>query len=288
MTRSEAARPRDDALIGLVPAAGSATRLPSTPCSKEIYPIGFRARADGSDLRSKAVCEYLLEALYLGGVGRVLVVIRSGKWDIPAYLGDGNELGLDLAYLVVDESSGVPFTVDQAYPFLGEELVLFGFPDILFEPADAFIHLVGRQRQTDADIVLGLFPAHDSEKYDMVSVDEAGAATAIVIKPTETDLPHAWIIAVWTRAFTEFLHERQALSVVRPSSDPAIQTESEVHIGQVIDAAIRAGLKVQTVEFPEGRYLDVGTPQDLAYAVRGWEPAVPQVASRTRLQKGAS
>ena len=50
-------------VVGLIPAGGQATRLAPLPCSKELYPIGFRfAEADHS-LRPKVVSHYLLEKM---------------------------------------------------------------------------------------------------------------------------------------------------------------------------------------------------------------------------------
>jgi glucose-1-phosphate thymidylyltransferase len=42
----------------------------------------------------------------------------------------------------------------------------------------------------------------------------------------------------------------------------------ELPIGDVIQAAIAAGLPVEAEVFPEGSYLDVGTPDDLKRAVQ--------------------
>ncbi len=44
-------------IIGLIPAAGQATRLAPLPCSKELYPIGL----ERGGARPKVVCEYLLD-----------------------------------------------------------------------------------------------------------------------------------------------------------------------------------------------------------------------------------
>ena len=71
------------------------------------------------------------------------IVLRPGKWDIPAYFGDGSILNMHLAYLMLGVPFGVPFTLDQAYPFVRYATVAFGFPDILFEPEDGFVQIVG-------------------------------------------------------------------------------------------------------------------------------------------------
>ena len=54
-------------LIGLVPAAGRATRIQPLPCSKELLPVGFQATGrldDDQALRPKVVSHYLLESMF--------------------------------------------------------------------------------------------------------------------------------------------------------------------------------------------------------------------------------
>src|SRR4029453_16965520 len=116
--RSSARRIAANDLVGVIPAAGLATRLSPLPCSKELYPIALSDASEADPVRPKAAGHYLLEKMKVAGVTKVYVVLRKHKWDIPAYWGDGSELGMNLAYLVLDTSLGVPFTIDQAYPFV--------------------------------------------------------------------------------------------------------------------------------------------------------------------------
>ena len=66
------------------------------------------------------------------------MILRDGKWDIPSYLGDGSLVNLHLAYLMMAQPFGVPYTLDQAYPFVKDCRIALGFPDVLFESQDAF------------------------------------------------------------------------------------------------------------------------------------------------------
>lgn len=248
--------------IGIVPAAGAASRISPLPCSKEIYPIGFRCET-GQRIRPKAACHTLLESMAAARVDRVYVILRSGKWDIPAYLGSGALYGLHLAYLVTDPTAGVPFTVDCAFPFVGKHVVLFGFPDIVFTPDDAFVRLLEQQRASGAGVVLGLYRAHRSHKMDMVDIDSAGRVREILIKPRATALQYAWINAVWTGVFTRFIH-----AYLSEASTLDRTRNQELHIGEVIRAYIEAGFPVETVVFDKGHYVDVGTPEDLIGAVK--------------------
>jgi glucose-1-phosphate thymidylyltransferase len=92
------------------------------------------------------------------GVDRAFIVLRNGKWDVPAYFEDGAIVDTQLAYLLTRLPFGPPYTLDQAFTFVRNTLVVFGFPDILFQPDDVFAQLLARQTATHADIVLGSIP----------------------------------------------------------------------------------------------------------------------------------
>ncbi|MBD2776349.1 nucleotidyltransferase family protein [Iningainema tapete] len=254
----------DRPIIGLIPAGGQATRISPLPLSKELYPIGFQEVGQKSNWRPKVVCHYLLEKMRLAGIKTAYFILRSGKWDIPAYFGDGTMLSLNLGYLIMGLPYGVPFTLDQAYPFVTDAIVALGFPDILFEPQDAFVRLLARQKVSNADVVLGLFPTNQPHKAGMVEFDESGKVHLIIEKPLQSNLRYMWGIAVWTPAFTQFLHEY--LFTIRANSD--LSQLPELPIGDIIQAAIYKGMHVEAEAFPNGTYIDIGTPDDLVRAVQ--------------------
>lgn len=258
-------------VIGLIPAGGQATRIAPLPVSKELYPVGFRSVDAGRSLRPKVVCHYLLEKMRLASITKAYIVLRSGKWDIPAYFGDGTMLDMHLGYLIMGLPFGVPYTLDQAYPFVQGAIVALGFPDILFQPGDAFMQLLARQASSNADVVLGLFPAEQPQKAGMVDFDSQGRVRLVTEKPSQTNLQYMWGIAVWTPTFTNFMH-RYLARIKADSGRDDIGSQlppfRELPIGDVIQAAINSGLPVEAEVFRNGTYLDIGTPEDLVQAVR--------------------
>ena len=256
-------------VIGLIPAAGQATRLAPLPGSKELYPIGFRS-VNGSK-RPKVVCHYLLEKMRLAGIRKAYFVLRSGKWDIPAYLGDGTILDMNLGYLIMRLPFGVTYTLDQAYPFVQNAVIAIGFPDIIFQPDDTFKRLLARLATSNADVVLGVVPFENPQKGGMVDFDTEGRVRLVVEKPDYSDLRYSWCTAVWTPVFTEFMHQYvAALETDRLRTDAGsnLVPQRELPIGDVIQAAIENGLSVQAEVFTDGAFLDIGTPEDLVRAVR--------------------
>jgi len=125
-----------------------------------------------------------------------MLILRPGKWDIPAFLGDGSAVGLRLAYLTVHVPFGVLFSLNQAYPFVRDAVVLMGFPDILFAPEDAYQRLLERAEETGADVVLGLFPTDQPEKAGVVEFDESGRVMGIYEKSSLTHLRYMGAIAL--------------------------------------------------------------------------------------------
>jgi len=242
-------------VIGVVPMAGRATRLAGLPCSKEIYPVG--PGTANAVQHPRVVCEHLLGKMHTAGVSSVYIILREGKWDIPAYLGDGSKTGLPLAYLMMGLPYGTPYSVDQAFPFVRQATVALGFPDMIFGPEDIFTTLLEHQQSTGADIVLGLFPADRPEKVDMVEVDNDGNVRQIVIKPRLTDLHDTWGVAVWAPPFTDFMHEFLAVHQKTAAG------KAELFVGDVVQAAIKNGLCVHGVQVSKQPFLDIGTWEDL-------------------------
>ena len=252
--------------IGLIPAAGIANRLGPLAFSKELFPIGFNAGKKECGL--KAVSEYLLEKYRLTGVKKVYTVVRKGKWDILNYYGDGGDIGLEMAYLIMAHPFGVPYTLDQAYPFVKTAKIFLGFPDILFEPENAFAVAEATFDQERADLVLGLYPVKDQKQMqqsDMVQLDKHGRIIKIIVKPKKTDLRFSWVFAIWKPEFTLFMHNhlKHVLYERRKHS-----TQVEIHMGHIIQSAIESGLTIFGHLFSDFHFIDIGNPGNISQAIR--------------------
>ena len=178
--------------VGLIPAAGFARRLGSgVSASKEVLPVG-----------GVPVCVHLLRQLRRARVDQVVVVVRTGKWDVLEQLAPhAADLGLAVAYVVVDETPSAVHTLTAALPFVGDRPVALGFPDILLQPTRAFADVTERLCTTGADAVLGLFPTDRCEKTDMVALDEHGVPTELVIKQADRGLRYTWSMARLVASF---------------------------------------------------------------------------------------
>lgn len=253
--------------VALIPAAGRARRLGGASVgpagSKEILPVG-RAR--------RPVAAHLLDGVARAGVDEAVVLIRAGKEDVRRTLGErwtgAAGGGVRISYETVGETRSICETLDRALARARDRPVVLGFPDILFRPEDAFARIVERHRTGGADAVLALVPTDRPHKADLVRTDPAGRVLGIDVKPPpgshgtgEGTRPFTWIGAVWSPEVTELLHELVELGRSGAGG-------RELYPSDVLLEGLTRGLRVEGVRMPEGRHLDVGTPEDLERAAR--------------------
>ena len=98
----------------------------------------------------------------------------------------------------------------------------------------------------------------------MVETDTNNNVRNIIIKPKLTELELTWGIAVWKPSFSQYLHDYLSLQV-RKESDP------ELHIGHVLQAAINNGMTVIAEKVSNNEFLDIGAPDDLFRAIESKE-----------------
>src|SRR4051812_35732144 len=98
------AAPEELTMLGIVPAAGTGSRIQPLACSKELLPVG--SWHDGQVERPRAVSEYLVERMVLAGARRICFVITPQKADIVAYYGAWAG-GADAFYVVQPEPDGL-------------------------------------------------------------------------------------------------------------------------------------------------------------------------------------
>ncbi len=245
--------------IGLVPAAGRAARMQVLPCSKEILPVPFTAAGDHGKI--SAVAENLLARLRFAQCNLIYWVLNPNKLDIASYF-SRKKPELALAYLVIEQSPAVPYTIDFAYPFTRGKRVMMGFADICTGPMDVFQKVERTLETTGADLALGLFPikeAKTKKRSDMVELSAAGRVTSIQVKPEKSDLQYSWAMAIWQPRFTEFLHH------VLKDRNPA---GPELHLGDLFQQAISSGLTLAGHCFDGHTFIDIGTPESWSEILR--------------------
>lgn len=224
---------------GIIPAAGKGSRIQPLAFSKELLPVG--SRMDGETERPLAVSEYLVERMIAGGATRICFVVSPGKTDILEYYGSRVYLA-DVCYTVQTQPLGLCDALFRALPFLAEEEpVLFGLPDTVWFPANAFAFL------PDGLLSFLLFPVERPEVFDAVVTDAEGNVAEIQVKQRQPSTHWVWgAFKMPARTFKQ-LHR---LWCERGRSDE--------YIGTLVNAWIARGGKAMGVHAGQ-RYVDVGT-----------------------------
>ena len=253
-----------DDMIGLIPAAGKASRLGLIPLSKELYPIGFEEK-EGVRF-PKTVSSYLLDQMAEAGISSYHIVLKNGKWDIPAYFKGGADFNLNFCYHIADFAYGVPFSINQAYPYVKEKMVAFGFPDILIKSGEVFKKLAEKlSTNSETSVVLGLFPSPDPLKWDMVELNKDKNVTNIFIKTEKgKHLKYTWVVAVWKPQFTGFLNDYIKKLLANNTHEELLANEYQ--LSDIFLSAISNGIKIENVIFKDGKCMDIGTPERLSRA----------------------
>ena len=145
---------------GIIPAAGTGSRIQPLAFSKELLPVG--SYFQGEQERPRAVSEYLIERMVEAGVDKICFVISPGKSDILNFFG-GHALSAGIFYAVQPQPAGLCDALFRAAPLIpADEEVCIGLPDTVWFPTDALRRLpVGR-------LSLLLFPVLNPERFDSV------------------------------------------------------------------------------------------------------------------------
>jgi glucose-1-phosphate thymidylyltransferase len=240
---------------GIIPAAGEGSRIQPLAFSKELLPVG--SRLDGLAERPRAVSEYLVDRLIIGGAQRLCFVIAPGKSDILEYY--GSSIGsADACYVVQPRAAGLCDAVFRPLPLIPpDEQVAVGLPDTIWFPEDALCAL--------PDDMLGflLFPVERPELFDAVVSGADGFVREIQVKQPSPDSSWIWGAFKMPGRVLRDLHE---LWIARGKRDE--------YMGTLVNAYLARGGRAVGVRAGEA-YVDVGT-------LDGYRQAIKVLAERPR------
>ncbi len=245
-------------IVGLIPAAGRATRLGNIDRSKELLEIDFQGKR-------QVISKFLIDNYKEAGIRNIHFIIRDGKWDIPAFYNNGSRFDIHVAYQLAKYPYGVPFTLYEATHFISDRYVALGFPDMYLTPTSAFDSLRQKMVATNSDLVLGLFPVKNTSKWDMVELNDKGQIIDIKIKPQHTQLTCGWSVALWSPLFTRYLQDKIHFFLKNEEKERLKlekQLNREIYPGDIFKSFILEGHKTDYVLFEDGECIDLGTWDD--------------------------
>ena len=240
---------------GIIPAAGSGSRIQPLAFSKELLPVGSNIIHNCE--RPRAVSEYLIERMRIAGVSKICMVISPGKSDILRYYGSGVD-AIQFCYAIQQQPSGLCDAIFRAVPVIQpHDHVLIGLPDTVWFPEDALCEL------PDGVLSFLLFPVDHPEFYD--AVDTGADATVRQIRVKCPEVITNWVWGAFKMP-GEVLHDLHTLWKMRECKDE--------YMGTLINAYIEGGATVKGIRAGNA-YVDVGTLNGYREALRLLNGSVP-------------
>ncbi|MBS3873070.1 MAG: UTP--glucose-1-phosphate uridylyltransferase [Firmicutes bacterium] len=269
----------------VIPAAGFGTRmLPAAKAiPKEMVPVV-----------DKPAIQYVVEEAVQSGVTDVLIVTGRGKVAIEDHFdrlpeleaclearGKTEQLAKVLApaalarisFVRQQQALGLGHAVGCAKGFTGSEPFFVLLPDdlVLSEVPVCRQLLAMMQSPSESVIAVQRIPLEDTEKYGVVSIDEAtGLIKGIVEKPRPSEAPSN--LAVVGRYLLQpevFRHLEQ----LTPGAG------GELQLTDALASMIKAGLPLRACEFV-GQRFDTGNPLGLLEANIGMALSRPDMRDR--------
>ncbi len=236
---------------GLIPAAGKGTRMePFTNAyPKELLPVG-----------EKAVIHHAIEDMKEAGITDITIVVGWKQHAIIDYLGSGEELGVQLTYVVQDDRDGLAGAVKAGEHVIGDETFAVILGDNYVDDKRAMPDLVDFHQENGLEATIGAFCPDDVTSYGVID-GEDGIVNGLVEKPSEGEAPSDLAIS--------------GMYVFEPSIFDAIEkigtgAGGEYQLTDAIDKMREDGEKVGYREI-KGDRIDVGTPERLREANREYD-----------------
>lgn len=253
-----------DYMLGIIPAAGSATRMQPLGGSKELLPLGRHPAAGDRAGTLRVVSEYLLERMFLAGAGHVCFVVAGDKPDLLRFYARSS-WAEQIFFALQPEPAGLCDAVFRAAPLVQpEELVLIGLPDTVWYPCTAFANALRPH------VHLITFPVVRPQDFDAVIETAPGQVGRVEVKRSGSAERRVWgAITAPGEVFLR-LHEFWRT-----------RGRQEQYLGDLFNAWIGAGERV-SCDHQGTHYWDIGTPAgyERALAERVWEE--PEPALRTQ------
>jgi glucose-1-phosphate thymidylyltransferase len=159
---------------GIVLAGGAGSRLMplTTGASKQLMPV-----------YDKPMVYYPLCTLMLAGIRDILIITNPrDEKAFQSFLGDGNQWGVSLQYVVQDRPEGIAqaFLIGEDFIDGGHVSLVLG--DNIFYAEGLAEMLQAVAQRTDVATIFGYYVV-DPERYGVVRFDQEGRATDIEEKP---------------------------------------------------------------------------------------------------------
>jgi glucose-1-phosphate thymidylyltransferase long form len=237
---------------GVIPAAGKGTRMePFTNAyPKELLPVG-----------EKAVIHHAIEDMKEAGIKDICIVVGWKQHAIIDYLGSGEELGVQLTYVVQDNRDGLAGAIKSAEHYIEDDTFAVVLGDNYVDDKRALRELVKFHRHNSMDATIGAFNPEDVTSYGIIDPGDDNMVEGLVEKPEKHEAPSELGIS--------------GLYVFEPVIFDAIENiekgkGDEYQLTDAIDELRKQDYRVGYDQI-KGTRIDVGTPGRLREANREFD-----------------
>jgi glucose-1-phosphate thymidylyltransferase len=159
---------------GILLAGGSGTRL---------YPVTMGISKQLLPIYDKPMIYYPLSVLMLAGINEIMIITTpEDQAQFRRHLGDGQQWGLQLTYMVQPSPDGLAQAFILAEDFLAGSPSAMVLGDNIFFGHGLTELLIAANERQDGGTVFG-YRVNDPERYGVVEFDADGRAISIVEKP---------------------------------------------------------------------------------------------------------
>lgn len=229
-------------LVGLIPAAGKATRMHGLP--KYLLPIN-----------NSYLLMILCERMRIAGCEQIMIGANPDNHLLIEQYAPSDAV----VYTVNSETMSA--TLLAARRWCGDATVIFAMPDAWWSQDNIFKGMVAIMKRYNQVCSVAHWKAREDQRKNlgMVKTDVRRSASLdsdhsvvvdVVDKPTSTTLTHAWGAIAWSPKFWECLHP----------DDP--------HVGIALIRAIAKQWEVGAVT-QAGNYWDCGIPSEYFKLIKG-------------------
>ncbi len=236
-------------MIGLIPAAGSGTRMYpfSRANPKELFPI-----------QRKAVIDHVVETMHsYAGINKILIVVGFKKGAIIDHLGNGSRLNngnLNISYLFQEERKGLAHAIYQGKEWIKEDFMVH-VGDSFLHPKEEIKKAVELHNKEKPFATILAREVSDPTKYGILKLDEKNNIIDTLEKPSieqaepfKTKDGKYFVnlgIYIFNPKFFKYMEETP------------IGRKNEYQVPDVMKTALDKGEKIKAVVI-NGKYLDIG------------------------------
>jgi glucose-1-phosphate thymidylyltransferase len=231
---------------GLVLSGGTGSRLrPLTHTGpKQLVPVA-----------NKPVIQYGIRDLRKAGITDIGVILGSeGGEEIQDFLGDGEDFGVDITYILQGQPLGLAHAVSTARQFVAkDDFVVYLGDNILKRGISG---LVEGFESGDNVASIALQTVEEPQEFGIAEVDGAGRVTALVEKP---EAPPSDLALIGIYVFSSSIFD--AIDQLQPSA------RGELEITDAIQSLIDEGGSIHS-HIVDTWWKDTGKPEDIIEANR--------------------